>query len=156
MGCIRIWSLGRTAQLSASSEQIEHACVTSGASEFIRELLEGMDTVLGQSGDTLSVGQKQRLCIAGELVRNSRILILDEPTAALGPLAENALVRTLQTVSQDRLAIVIAHRFSSTRKADRIVFPEDGEIRDVGSHDELILNPEGPYRRFVELQSGPS
>ena len=93
---------------SATEQDVIDACSTAGAMEFIESLPEGLDTELGQSGDTLSVGQKQRLCIARGLVRNTRILILDEPTAALDPHTENALVRALRNAAQDRLVIVIA------------------------------------------------
>ena len=121
----------------------------------MESLPDGIDTVLGRSGDTLSVGQQQRLSIARGLVRDSKILILDEPTAALDPRTENALVRALHTASEDRLVIVIAHRLSTIRQAGRIVFIEDGKIRDVGDHDTLMTKPDGPYRRYVELQTGP-
>ena len=137
---------------SASEQDIIRACETAGAMEFINELPEGLDTELGQTGDTLSVGQKQRLCIARGLVRDTRILILDEPTAALDPQTENALVRALREAARRRLVIVIAHRLSTIRRADRIIFLEDGEIRDVGSHDELMTKTDGAYRHFVELQ----
>ena len=100
------------------------------------------------------MGQKQRLCIARGLVRNTRILILDEPTAALDPRKENALVLALRRAAAGRLVVVIAHRLSTIRKADRIVFLEDGKVRDVGSHDALVADPKGRYRRFVELQGG--
>jgi len=130
------------------------ACDTAGAGEFIHALPDGLDTVLGRSGDTLSVGQKQRLCIARGLVRDTKILILDEPTAALDPAAENALVRSLRQAAEGRLVIVIAHRLSTIRQADRIIFLEDGEIKDTGNHDTLMADENSPYRRFVELQGG--
>ena len=130
------------------------ACETAGAMSFIRELPEGLDTLLGQSGDTLSVGQKQRLCIARGLVRNTPILILDEPTAALDPQTENALVRALQAAAVDRLVIIIAHRLSTIRGAQHIVFLEDGEVKSEGSHDALMEDKDGAYSRFVALQSG--
>ena len=136
----------------ATEADIIEACQTAGAMEFINDLPEGLDTELGQSGDTLSVGQKQRLCIARGLVRNTRILILDEPTAALDPQTENALVRGLRQAAEGRLVIVIAHRLSTIRRADRIVFLEDGEVRDIGSHDKLMADPNSAYRHFVELQ----
>ena len=82
------------------------------------------------------------------------MLILDEPTAALDPHTENALVRALREAAVGRLVIVIAHRLSTIRQADRIVFLEDGEVQDVGGHDELMTDTNGRYRRFVELQSG--
>ena len=136
----------------ASSEQIEEALSTAGCMEFINDLPAGIDTVLGRAGDTLSVGQQQRLSIARGLVRDTRILILDEPTAALDPLTESALVTALRTAAERRLVIVIAHRLSTIRNADRIVFLEGGRIREVGSHDDLMGDAGGAYRGFVEMQ----
>ena len=137
----------------ATEAQMLTALGTAGCMEFIDRLPEGLDTVLGRSGDTLSVGQQQRLSIARGLVRDTRILILDEPTAALDPRTETALVAALLRARQDRLVIVIAHRLSTIRRADRIVFLEHGAITDMGSHDTLMANPASPYRRFVELQN---
>jgi ABC-type multidrug transport system fused ATPase/permease subunit len=142
------------ANREASEEEMLQACETAGAMSFIRELPEGLDTLLGQSGDTLSVGQKQRMCIARGLVRNTPILILDEPTAALDPQTENALVRALQAAAVDRLVIIIAHRLSTIRGAQHIVFLEDGEVKSEGSHDALMEDKDGAYSRFVALQSG--
>ena len=144
----------KLANPAATEADLRRACDAAGASEFIERLPGGLDTRLGQSGDTLSVGQKQRLCIARGLVRDTRILILDEPTAALDPQTENALVRTLRQAAEGRLVIVIAHRLSTIRQADRIVFLEDGEIREVGTHDGLMGMAGSAYRRFVELQGG--
>ena len=137
----------------ATEEQILSALTTAGCMEFIDELPAGVDTVLGRSGDTLSVGQQQRLSIARGLIRDSKILILDEPTAALDPQTENALVKALHVASKDRLIIVIAHRLSTIRQADRIVFLEYGAITDIGDHESMMANPDSPYRRFVELQN---
>lgn len=138
----------------ASDADMRESLATAGALEFVRALPDGMDTVLGRSGDTLSVGQKQRLCIARGLIRNTPILILDEPTAALDPHTENALVQALRDASTGRLVIVIAHRLSTVRRADRIVFLEQGEIKDIGTHETLMADPNSLYRRFVELQAG--
>ena len=137
----------------ATEAQMMAALQTARCLEFIDDLPAGIDTVLGRSGDTLSVGQQQRLCIACGLVRETRILILDEPTAALDPQTENALVQALLVARADRLVIVIAHRLSTIRRADRIVFLDGGRIADIGSHDDLMASPDGAYRRFVELQS---
>ncbi len=138
----------------ASEAQMKAALETAGCMEFINDLPDGLDTKLGRSGDSLSVGQQQRLSIARGLVRDAKILILDEPTAALDPQTENALVASLRAAAEERLVIVIAHRLSTIRHADRIVFLEDGEIRDLGSHDELMAKPDSAYRDFVELQRG--
>ena len=136
----------------ASEEGMLAALATAGCMDFIDELPDGIDTVLGRSGDTLSVGQQQRLCIARGLVRDAGVLILDEPTAALDPRTENRLVASLRSAARNRLVVVIAHRLSTIKTADRIVFLDGGRIRDVGSHDELMAKPGSPYREFVELQ----
>ena len=141
------------AKPDASDDDIMQALETAGCMEFIEKLPQGIHTVLGRSGDTLSVGQQQRLSIARGLIREAKILILDEPTAALDPQTENILVRSLRNAAEGRLVVVIAHRLSTIRQADQIVFLEDGEIKDVGSHDELMAIEGSPYREFVELQS---
>jgi ABC-type multidrug transport system fused ATPase/permease subunit len=142
------------ARPNATEAEMAAALTTAGCMEFIDPLPDGIDTVLGHAGETLSVGQQQRLCIARGLIRDTKILILDEPTAALDPRAENALVEGLQRAAEGRLVIIIAHRLSTIRRADRIVFLEGGEVKAIGNHDALMADPDGPYRRFVELQGG--
>ena len=136
----------------ANEADLAAALETAGCMDFVNALPDGIDTVLGRSGDTLSVGQQQRLCIARGLIRDARILILDEPTAALDPQTENILVSALLRAAEDRLVIVIAHRLSTIRRAHRIIFLEEGEVVEVGSHDTLMADPGSRYRRFVELQ----
>jgi len=142
----------RVGNPDATDAQVERAARSARAHEFIRALPQGYDTPLGRAGGKLSVGQKQRLSIARALVREAPILILDEPTAALDPATERELVAALHEASRDRLVIIIAHRLSSIRAAHRIAFLEDGGIIEEGTHDELMANPAGAYRRFVELQ----
>ena len=137
----------------ATEAEMLEACRVADAMEFIDRLPDGLDTVIGKSGDTLSVGQKQRLSIARGLIRHTPIVVLDEPTAALDPQTENALMAALREATKERLVIVIAHRLSTIRKADQIVFLEEGRVVDVGDHDKLMSDPGGRYRRFVELQS---
>ena len=136
----------------ATESKLHEALETAGCNEFLEKLPDGIDTVLGRSGDTLSVGQQQRLSIARGLVRDAKILILDEPTAALDPQTEQRLVSALENAAKDRLVIVIAHRLSTIRHADQIIFLEDGRIVESGTEAELMARPDGPYRTFVELQ----
>ena len=119
------------ANADATDGEIHAALTAAECMEFIDALPEGIDTVLGRSGNTLSVGQQQRLCIARGLVRDARILILDEPTAALDPETENRLFSALKRITAGRLVVVIAHRLSTIRQADRVVYLEEGAIRDV-------------------------
>ena len=140
-------------QPNATDEEIQSALDRAGASDIVANLPDGLDTVLGRSGDNLSVGQKQRLCIARGLIRDTPILILDEPTAALDPSTEEALVTSLQTASEDKLVVVIAHRLSTIRKADRIAFIDNGSVKEIGSHDAL-MQKQGSYYDFVRLQTG--
>lgn len=137
---------------NASEDEMLEACRISGAMEFIDPLPKGIDTPVGKGGDTLSVGQKQRLSIARGLVRHTPILVLDEPTAALDPQTENALMASLKKAAKGRLVVVIAHRLSTIREADQIVFLEGGRVVDVGDHETLMRDTEGRYRQFVDLQ----
>ena len=141
---------------AASALEVEAAARTAGALDFIEALPSGFETRLGQAGATLSVGQKQRLAIARGLVSRAPVLVLDEPTAALDAETENALIEALNAEREKRLLIVIAHRLSTIRSADRILFIESGRIIETGSHDELMRDRSGGYRRFVELQVGPN
>jgi ABC-type multidrug transport system fused ATPase/permease subunit len=137
----------------ASETDVRRACRIAGADEFISRLPEGYHTPLGRAGGKLSVGQKQRVAIARALVRKAPILILDEPTSALDPQTEQRLVASLREASRERVVIVIAHRLSTVRAADQILFVDGGRVLERGSHDELMTREGGAYRRFVELQT---
>lgn len=138
---------------AASDTEVRHAARIAGADEFIERLPQGYATRLGRGGGKLSVGQKQRLSIARALVRPSRVLVLDEPTSALDPETERRLVAALREAARDRLVLVIAHRLSTVRAADQILFLEAGRVVERGSHAELVARPNGAYRRFVDLQT---
>ncbi|MBM4205293.1 MAG: ABC transporter ATP-binding protein [Gammaproteobacteria bacterium] len=144
----------RMGHSAASEQDVERAARTARAFDFISALPDGFATRLGRAAATLSGGQKQRLAIARGLVSPAPILVLDEPTAALDPETENALMEALQAERQKRLLVIIAHRLSTIRTADRIVFIDRGRIVETGSHNELMANPNGAYRRFVDLHTG--
>ncbi|MEE9280557.1 MAG: ABC transporter ATP-binding protein [Myxococcota bacterium] len=143
----------RLAKPDASDFELRRAAEIAGADEFIQRLPQGYDTPLGRDGGALSVGQRQRLSIARALVRQSPILILDEPTSALDPETERRLVSALHEASRTSLVLVIAHRLSSIRTADQILFLEGGRVLESGTHEELMGRSGGAYRRFVDLQT---
>lgn len=142
----------RVGRPDASETEVRRAAQIAGADAFLRGLPEGYRTPLGRSGSKLSVGQRQRLAIARALLRDAPILILDEPTSGLDPETEHALVAALREASRQRVVIVIAHRLSTVRHADQILFLEAGRVVERGSHAALMERPGGSYRRFVELQ----
>ena len=144
----------RYGKKDASMEEVERVARIAGAHEFVTRLPDGYETELGTVTSKLSVGQKQRIAIARGLLRDARILILDEPTSALDPETEAYLVDALHEAAKDKLVVIIAHRLSTIAHADRIYFLRDGEIKEVGSHEELMAMPDGHYRDYVTLQAG--
>ncbi|MEM7365730.1 MAG: ABC transporter ATP-binding protein [Pseudomonadota bacterium] len=138
----------------ATQDEVERVAKIAGIHDFIAALPDGYNTRLGSATSSkLSVGQKQRISIARGLLRDSRILILDEPTSALDPETEQYLVQSLHEAAKNRLVVIIAHRLSTIAHADKIVFLEDGELREQGNHEELMQVEGGHYRRFVDLQT---
>ncbi|MBI4006042.1 MAG: type I secretion system permease/ATPase [Gammaproteobacteria bacterium] len=134
-------------------ECVIHAAKLSGAHEFILELPEGYDTILGEHGSNLSGGQRQRIAIARALITNPRILILDEATSALDYESEYIIHQNMRYICKGRTVIIIAHRLSAVRIANRIFVIEKGQIADHGTHKELMKR-NGYYARLFAHQSG--
>ncbi len=136
-------------------EAIMAAANLAGAHEFICELAEGYDTMVGEHGANLSGGQRQRIAIARALLGDPRVLIFDEATSALDYESEKIIQDNMRLICQGRTVLIIAHRLSAVRDANRIVVMERGEIVEVGSHAELLKNPDGIYTHLHRLQQGP-
>lgn len=138
-------------QPGVSQQEIEAAARAALAHDFIMELAQGYETVIGEKGVRLSGGERQRIAIARALLKNSPILILDEATSALDNESEALVQSALQNLMTGRTVIVIAHRLSTVRRADRIAVIENGTVADIGTHDELMKKL-GTYRRLYDLQ----
>ena len=138
-------------QKNIDDKQVIAAATAANALEFIEELPEGLNTVIGEKGVKLSGGQKQRLAIARAIMKNPPILILDEATSALDTESERLVQEALGTLMTDRTVLVIAHRLSTVTNADNIIVLEKGQIKEMGTHDELIKN-NGLYSNLYTVQ----
>ena len=138
---------------AAPLEAVIHAATLAGAHEFVSELPEGYDTIVGEQGASLSGGQRQRIAIARALFTQPRILIFDEATSALDYESEAVIQRNMQAICKGRTVIVIAHRLSAVRHAQRIVVMDKGRIVESGPH-EALLQSGGVYAQLWAMQSG--
>ena len=137
----------------ASDEEVLRAANVACVDEYIAGLPEGLDTVLSDRGGKLSTGQRQRLSIARAVAKDAPILILDEPTAALDAYTEHRVLERLSAWGTGRAIFLITHRISTIQRADRILYLDQGEIVENGSHDELMQIDSGRYRNFVETEA---
>jgi len=135
----------------AARSEIEAAAKAAHAIEFIKDMPQGLDTVIGENGSRLSGGQRQRIAIARAILKDAPILILDEATSALDSESERAVQEALETLMRGRTTLVIAHRLSTIERADRIVVLSHGRIAEIGSHAELLAAG-GIYASLYRLQ----
>ena len=138
----------------APMDTVIQAAHLAGAHDFILELPEGYDTLVGEHGATLSGGQRQRIAIARALISNPRILIFDEATSALDYESERIIQKNMKAICQGRTVLIIAHRLSAVRDAHRIIVLDRGQIVEAGSHKELLAHEAGHYSRLHRLQQG--
>jgi ATP-binding cassette, subfamily B, bacterial HlyB/CyaB len=138
----------------APLQAVMQAAQLAGAHEFIAELSEGYDTMVGEHGSTLSGGQRQRIAIARALLTQPKILIFDEATSALDYESERIIQQNMKSICRGRTVLIIAHRLSAVREADRIIVMDKGQIVEMGRHEELVRRPEGHYAYLHQLQQG--
>src|SRR6185369_11105265 len=146
-----IWQNIAYGRPEASRQQVIEAAKLANADEFIVQLPEGYDTLVGERGVTLSGGQRQRIAIARAIVRNSPILVLDEPTSGLDAVSEELVFEALGRLMENKTSIVIAHRLATIRRADVIFVLDNGTVVQQGTHEEL-LQQGGLYAELYEKQ----
>ncbi|MHB1491875.1 MAG: ATP-binding cassette domain-containing protein, partial [Cellulomonas sp.] len=134
-------------------ERVMTALRDANAWEIVRDLPEGLDTLLGERGARLSGGQRQRISIARALIRDPRVLLLDEATSALDSESEQLVQEALARLRRGRTTLVVAHRLSTIRSADRIVVLDAGRIVEIGTHQELLAK-KGVYAGLHAIQAG--
>jgi subfamily B ATP-binding cassette protein HlyB/CyaB len=139
---------------AAPLDAVMRVAQLAGAHEFISELPEAYDTLVGEQGSTLSGGQRQRIAIARALFTNPRILIFDEATSALDYESEAIIQKNMQFIAQGRTVLVIAHRLSAVRHASRIIVMDKGKIVEAGAHEALVAKPQGLYAHLWRMQDG--
>ena len=137
----------------ASDDRIRRAATIAGIDDFIERLPKGYDTEIGERGVTLSGGERQRVAIARAIVRDPKILILDEATSSLDLEVEQRIQQAMRNAMEGRTSFIIAHRLSTVRDADRILVIRDGRIAEEGSHEDL-LRLGGYYSHLCSIQSG--
>ena len=136
----------------ATEEELNIAVESAHLQEMIEELPDGLDTYLGERGTTLSGGQRQRVAIARAMIKNAPIVILDEATSALDNKSEEIVQRALDNLIKDKTVFVIAHRLSTIKNAHRIAVINEGELVELGTHDELMNIEHGQYKALYETQ----
>lgn len=137
---------------NASEDDLEHVIKMAHLDEFLDSLEDGIDTELGERGTTLSGGQRQRVAIARAMIKDAPIVILDEATSALDNESEAIVQKALDNLIKNKTVFVIAHRLSTISNADRIAVIQDGKLTELGTHEELMQNEKGFYKKLYEMQ----
>jgi ABC-type multidrug transport system fused ATPase/permease subunit len=136
----------------ATDDEVRAAARTANAETFVDNFPDGFDTMVGERGVRLSGGQKQRIAIARAVLKDPAVLILDEATSALDSESEHLVQEALERLMKGRTTLVIAHRLSTVRDADEVVVLDHGRVVERGTHDALVQQSEGLYRKLVERQ----
>jgi ATP-binding cassette subfamily B protein len=140
----------RYGKLDASDEDIENAAKLAGADEFIQKLDKGYDDEVGEGGNLLSVGQKQLISLARAILRKPELFIMDEATSSVDTLTEDLIQKGMENLMEERTSFIIAHRLSTIKRADRILVIQDGQIAEMGSHAELLLQRGNYYKLYTQ------
>jgi ATP-binding cassette subfamily B protein len=141
------------AKPEATREEVMRAAKAANAHEFILKFPDGYDTRVGERGQTLSGGERQRISIARAILHDPRILILDEATSSVDTETEKQIQEAIGRLITGRTTFAIAHRLSTLREADRLLVLKEGKVAEMGTHAELLLNPDGEFRKLVEMQT---
>ena len=136
----------------ATIEELMEAIKSAHLQDMIQELPDGLNTLLGERGLTLSGGQSQTIAIARAMLRNAPIEILDEATSALDNESEAIVQKAMDNLMKDRTVFIIAHRLSTIKNADRIAVINEGELVELGTHDELMNIKDGQYKALYDMQ----
>ncbi len=146
-----IWNNIRYSKLESTPEEINRAIILTGLDGFIEKAEDGALTLIGDRGNTLSAGQRQRIAIARAILKDSDILILDEATSALDSESEGEIIANLQDLYEDKTLIVISHRLSTIQQVDEVIYLDDGKVLEQGTHEEL-MEKKGHYWRLFRKQ----
>ncbi len=136
--------------------ELVKACKMAEAHEFINKMPLRYNSLIGENGSTLSGGQKQRLALARAIIQDADMLVFDEATSSLDTKTEKKIQKTIDEVCKDKTTIIIAHRLSTIMNCDRIIVLDEGKVKEIGNHHDLIEKKDGVYRKYWEAQIGIS